>query len=321
MKTFPAIDNSMLTTYSTCPQKFFARYVLGLVHQGTSTNAITPLVFGSAVHECLQILYDTGLEAAKTHGTSLLEDKEDNGPRSLHLLSCILEYVDEVIKRPGESNYTLIGQEDNFVVDAGLPALYCGRIDQKLIDRFTGDRIISDWKTTSVFSNNYFANIEKDPQILGYLIADEIMSGAQPVGQIITLRVGKDTWYEKYKRGDKQGMYKNVCHMVSPRVHLRTSAKEDWLWFTKRVMAMIEVNIIESLGRRALETPIEELREGIISDIANGSDIWKYWTQFRHNCTKWGRMCQFHQLCIRRWHPNAIQEYVQDEWTPWEAAL
>jgi len=312
----------MLTSFATCPAKFFASTIMGLTHVPSADyehQAPTALKFGSILHECLQLLYENNLDGALLHAQASFETLHDDGFRTLPLMECILHYVGELLYQPSKANYEIISLEDNFILDLGLPALYCGRIDLKLLDKFTGQRVIQDWKSTSRLSNALFYNMEKDPQITGYIIAEEVASGVPSVGQIVALRVGKLDNYDKYVQGPSKGLYKKENHLVSQRVALTDRARTDWLWFTSRAIRMIMVHLIESFGERAPNRPVAELRAEAHERLQKGDDLWKYWDQRRSACLNYNVLCQYHQLCLRHWHPNAMREYVLDEWTPWKS--
>jgi len=57
--TLEIVDSTKLSTYIECPRKFFYNYVLGWV----SDRANNHLVFGSAVHEAMELLYKRGFDS------------------------------------------------------------------------------------------------------------------------------------------------------------------------------------------------------------------------------------------------------------------
>lgn len=55
-ETFDVLDSSKLSTFQDCPRKFFYRYLLGWESEDPSIH----LVFGSAWHEAMEVLFEDG---------------------------------------------------------------------------------------------------------------------------------------------------------------------------------------------------------------------------------------------------------------------
>jgi len=168
-------DASAISTYLSCPQKFYWRYVRNLV------PVVEPpaLVFGRVMHEALLVWYKTKdiIEAVKVF--EQLPKDIGNGRRTRERGEVILK---EYVKRYFEEPYQIRQMEIKFCVGMEEGRMYVGKIDQ--IVEWEKNIFVKDHKTTSALGLSFYRSFRPSVQIDGYVYACRELCG-QCSGAII----------------------------------------------------------------------------------------------------------------------------------------
>ena len=189
-KAFDHISYSAISTFQTCPLRFAFRYVLGLPVKAIASS----LVFGSAMHRCVQFHYeqlligspapdiDTLLDLYQDHwasceGQTVLfgrgEDRDSLGRMADRLLRIFV--ASDFAKPKG----VIIGVEEELrgQVVPGCPDLLA-RVD--LIVDAASELIVSDFKTARCSWSDYKVD-DLAPQLLLYSELVKPIADGRPV--------------------------------------------------------------------------------------------------------------------------------------------
>lgn len=173
----PGISYSRMTTFLTCPQKYYRQYILK-----ERRPEYPALKFGSAVHKWLEnYLAGTPVELT-TNDLPYIKDKDHEQVQAEFDLAKTLcdKALDTLLKIDdfGISDFDSIDfiVEEKFAIDIGV-AIFNGFIDLS----FTNDRgeiFIIDWKTTSAEYTKH--QIKSSKQLTGYAYAYWRLHGIIP---------------------------------------------------------------------------------------------------------------------------------------------
>ncbi len=183
------LSPSSASVFARCPRRYFYKCGCNLV---TSTDSI-PLRFGEAIHFALPQAYTGDREKAIKAFDSIWEGREGDSIRNR---AKALDLIDEFIishagckciykpQAPPKGGVTVkdprSGYELPFAIDVGLPIMFVGRIDCCGRHRDNNSVVGVEYKTASRMGTTYFESFQRSPQIIGYALALEILSG-EPV--------------------------------------------------------------------------------------------------------------------------------------------
>ena len=187
---------SSLKEYARCPFKFMLSSGSRLRPPGTRSA----FDFGTALHKALPMVLinepQKAFEAFMDCWDEDLNDAKRNPRRALETLNEFSR-----VHNPATSLYDIMeppqgilnvddkisDYEIPFAIDIGLPGgiPLVGRIDALVKLRDTGEIFPLDWKTTSQLTANIVEGFETDPQVLGYSLAAEVITGKSIPGSIV----------------------------------------------------------------------------------------------------------------------------------------
>lgn len=176
------IDNTMISCFNQCPQKFKWRHVEHLTSKGSESSALT---FGAAMHKALETLYKgESLETAILSFQKEMPEQEGEGARSI---VNGVKLIEAYHKKWFPENFKVIKVEVSANIELTKDIIFCGRLDT-IIER-DGEVYILEHKTTSNFK--WFIPTPNH-QVSGYLyILNEM--GYKPEGCIVNLMLVSKT--------------------------------------------------------------------------------------------------------------------------------
>lgn len=194
-------DNTMLTSYKTCPRSFQLRHLFHF----RPDRAATPLIFGSSWHAAMDTVWKNAREFNKVdlrkYATlKFLEEWEANGMSSELDLEAIERLsprtpavAEEMLANYIEQRWSvltgceLIACEQPFAVP--LPEVedvwYVGRLDKVI--QYNGQKLVIEHKTTTEykidggFRQTYIEGWDMDSQVKGYEYAAGLYFGVEQV--------------------------------------------------------------------------------------------------------------------------------------------
>lgn len=187
-----AIDNTALSMYKSCPEK----YRLGIL-EGYRPNAISaPLSFGSAWNDCTEELEKNGLPSAiRKAYTFPLTFGGDNRRTRWTLIRGLVwyheTYKNDIFKtlilpngKPALELTFRVELPVELKSASGVPVYYTGHIDR--VVTYMGQVYAFEKKhTVSYLTDNYFARYEFSAQIMGYVFALNSLHQLEAAGAVI----------------------------------------------------------------------------------------------------------------------------------------
>lgn len=157
-------DYTAISTFTSCPYKYYLRHVLGLV----GIRAPIAANFGRVIHLCLDEWYKSfSLDKAIAVLRANWKDDPEDQKRTIAVGEKILKLYDEKYKDPP---FKVLDSELAFEIPIPeTPYKLMGRID-KIIE-WHGKVGIMDHKTTSMLGATYFNKIKPSGQFTGYAYA------------------------------------------------------------------------------------------------------------------------------------------------------
>lgn len=158
-------DCSSLRTYMSCPRKYYWKYVRHLQLKDDDSPALD---FGTAVHQALEVWYNTGeeeemLETFHEFWDERFSDKKRTHEKGEKLLT---SYVEKYDSEPFE----IIGEPEQVFELELFNTIFVGKMD--LVIRYPDQfDMILDHKTSTRMGRNYFKSFNPDIQMTGYTIA------------------------------------------------------------------------------------------------------------------------------------------------------
>lgn len=186
------IDNTIRSTFVSCPRQYYWRHVENL----QSYHGSTALRFGSAWHAGLEAFYKSlqkeesysnCIVVATTAATEEFETESQkfnffDDYRTLDtLLQALVQYVDRYYS--DKDNFKILDVERIFSIPITSSLHFTGKID--LIIEMAGQRWIMEHKTTSESIPVQQRKINRDPQLLGYVYAAKHLLDIQAEGIIV----------------------------------------------------------------------------------------------------------------------------------------
>jgi len=283
-RTFNKVDASKLKEFITCPRKYFYRNVLGWDRESLNIH----LEFGSAWHEAMEHLKIYGYEEDSVNGAFAKFLKyyrkafdevtdRDNAPKNPGYAEIALkEYAAIMRRRPKRE---LIATEIGCTVPISGRHSISGRLDAIERDKILGI-VGSDYKTGSRFTTVWYDQwkLSIQMQIYNHMLKtaflDEKVYGMIVVGTILY----------KTKQRDLTTHHRHV----DVPVRLSDKMMNAWLFDINHWFDMLEWNF----KQLSLSTPDEPVMQAFPKNT--------------ESCTKYNKMCQFHDLCTA-W-PNPLKK-------------
>jgi len=279
-------DNSTISCFQTCRRKYYYQYVRHLRPKVKGTA----LLFGSAVHDALDVYYknadrEQGAVLAIAKFKEVYSTPEGDFLRTVEngvklLTHYFLKYKHEP--------FTVVGKpEEGFVFPIGS-ILYGGRLDLPV--EWDGQLWIMEHKTTSRLTSSYFNQYELDKQPTGYIIALEEFAGRKCSGCIINVL---EPWKEV------------------KRVTAKTKQPGDH--FLRKPLTRSE----------ELKDRFRYNVQAIVRDIKWCEEHDEYQeAEKKEACFYYNRNCPFMQLCQYGENDRIIKrDYVVEKWIPFENAM
>lgn len=178
------IDSTMLTTYRSCPKKFFWEYVLNLRPKLVSIHLHAGGAFASALEVWRHYHYVEKYTSEDAQVPAIREfirywgdfvGPDDVKPfwRVLAALSSYMDnyplHLDHLQPLKGDSFEYSFAIPTKTLHPSGMPFMFCGRID--LLASYTGMPAVVDEKTTTQLGPSFTKKWPLRGQFLGYLWA------------------------------------------------------------------------------------------------------------------------------------------------------
>jgi hypothetical protein len=159
------IDTTQLTTWQSCPQKYFLNFVCGLrkVEEGITD---IDLRFGSAVHKCLEVFYkgkgitNEQIEEVWKGFIDLPESYEEKSKNKANGIKLCQDYV--ALYQARDTDWEVLGVEKKIEIPIGEDR-YAVKLD--LIVRVNGNTYAVEHKTTSRISGGFFSKFSPNTQV------------------------------------------------------------------------------------------------------------------------------------------------------------
>lgn len=173
-----AFDYTMMSTFMTCPRKYYYRMQRGLVNK---MQASAP-EFGKAIHKALDVWY-TGrdLEAAVAIFKKEFKENLELDDKRTHKMGqwILTNYAEKYTDQP----FKVLSTEKEFCVDLPTGKKLIGRID-KVIE-WDGAVWVMDHKTTSQLGATYMNMHTPNLQFSGYVYAAQQLGFTKCVGVLV----------------------------------------------------------------------------------------------------------------------------------------
>lgn len=159
------IDTTQLTTWQSCPQKYFLKFICGLrkIEEGITD---IDLRFGSLVHKCLEEYYnnkgitDDKIKEVWEGFVDLPESYEEKSKTKENGIKLCQDYRDTYINR--DKDWEVLGTEKKIEIPIGND-VYVVKLD--LIIKVNGNIYAVEHKTTSKISPTFFSRFSPNTQI------------------------------------------------------------------------------------------------------------------------------------------------------------
>ena len=212
MTTLYEVSNSEISVWKSCRRKWWLRYYLRL--RPRKKDYVGPLPLGSRVHKALEVHYREGQDLLAVHqelvdearmsmladggmDTAKLDDEAELGRLMLE------GYLDWVAEEGLDSDLEVIGIEEvlkyPFPLHRGAITLI-GKIDQRIVRKFSGTRAVLDFKTAQSF-DVFNKTAHMSPQLKTYMLLDKMT--AQEAGDERRIDGGIFRLLRKVKRGPR----------------------------------------------------------------------------------------------------------------------
>ena len=267
------LDYSAISTFRTCPLKFYHRYVRGLVAATATNEAQT---FGKLFHQGLETLYRAGFpsaEAAEIFITNLDTEglsQEPNARRGAeHLRTLLRKYVEnyypEVIALRAFEQFLEVPINDWLT--------YCGTLDG-----ITQDGSVFETKTSSFLGSSFLDRMKPNDQATGYLYLLKKTSNGKNTSDRIIFNGASTSGYGLKSKPTSWPLWaKPAEHFIRCETFRTDEDMETW--------------------ERRLLADAERIRECIESEL--------YSCNPPDSCTMFNSVCPYIDICRSR---NANKE-------------
>lgn len=295
------LDSSKLSDYMQCPRYFFYRHVLGWRHEGPQFD----LIFGEAMHAALETLYKFGFhkDAQYLAYANFLdvyrvyypeETDDDMGAKSPYSASEAIEGYCNYYQREFD-RYDVLEYEGEKCVEVSGFALITNasklyfRQDVIMRDRTTGQVFTLEHKTAGRGGATWAAQWDLSVQIGTYTHA---LYSIFPPEEVWGVRVNGIIFLKKEQKFERVPCEKTYEQM------------QAWHMMVKTWLGLMTIDL-----------------HSVVCDKETESDVMSHFPLNPGSCTKWNRVCQFHDFCTS-W-PNPLQRcdevplgFVQEFWDP-----
>jgi CRISPR/Cas system-associated exonuclease Cas4 (RecB family) len=196
-----AWDSTSLSSFVTCPRKYYLSMLQGWTSEHKSVHLIFGGHYASALehfhkHRAAGVEYDDALRLVVKEALENTWDREANAPQDwLHssktrdtLIRSIVWYLEHFKDDPMQTVILSNGQaavEYSFSVDLTDEYIYCGHIDRLVTYGDNADVYVQDQKTSGAqITPRYFEGYSPDYQMTGYTWAGQIIF-AMPVKGVV----------------------------------------------------------------------------------------------------------------------------------------
>ena len=293
----PILPKKMIWTASSikqfrqCPRKFYWKYIMRLRQRFSGT----PLIIGTAFHECLAKWYSSTknsmdklvvpalakLNQYIAENSEFYDDEEQQNLRaavaSFHGMLTGYAAVNAKDRKTWKFD-RLFGTEHEFIIDCG-DFYYAGSIDG--LPTIKGKQWVLEHKTASTISDSYIQRVQLDTQSRGYMFAVMAITGKKPVGTI---------------------------YNVTAKCKLRRKSDESWAQFNQRIFDAYMNEPEKYFWRDYIQFTADDLMNfateiyqthrmfRLVAETMGGTDP-KVWPINDHHCNEYFKMCEFHGLC------------------------
>lgn len=311
-KSLQIIDSSKLSDYLQCPRYFFYRHVLGWRPQGAQFD----LIFGESMHAALEVLYRYGFGASRS-------EQQNNAVQALAYEAFLSVYR----KWYSEETDDSMGNKNPYSAWDAIQS-YCAHYTREF-DRYEVLEVNGE-KCVEVSG---FVPIDSSGSRL-YFRQDAILVD-KSTGQKFTLEHktagrGGITWSAQWDLSLQVGCYTHALYSLFPREEV-WGCRVNGLIFLKNDVKFERVPCEKTYPQMQVwHSMIQSWYKSLADDlnwIACNYDKRKtILTAFALNpgsCTKWNRVCAYHNFCTS-W-PNPLHYadevplgYECDYWDPQE---
>lgn len=290
----PYIDSTMLSTFRSCPQKFYIEFCLGLRPESTSIDLHAGAVFSATLERFYREVWLHGADTTVALGrafTTFSHEwgnfviRNDRHPKTPENMWAAVESY--IAKYPPKSDLCqpyftdgIPSFEFSFAIPldfpsfprhpiSGDPFIYTGRFD--MFGRWNNLPVVRDEKTAQRLESNWAERWDLRSQFLGYCWA--LQHNGIPCNTVIV-------------RG---------------------------IIITLREIRQVEA--VKTYSQSLIAKWFEQLRRDLIRLVeCHNSAYWDY--NLGDSCTSFGRMCQFADLCTSPHPENWYSAFVERRWNP-----
>lgn len=297
-------DPSKLKDYRTCERKYFFRHLLGWA--GTAPN--NDLIFGQATHAGKEHLWKIGYndEAIKESFQKFInlyrpefgEDTDElfEGKTPDGYLNAMIEYCQKY--HDDFERYEVLYTEIAGTVPVDEKRVLYFRMDSVLEEKSSGKKISMDLKTTKTPT---FSGKNALVWVNDFTLAIQSGCYTHCLYCMYPREEVKGMIFDGFGVGKNKSGYN--CNFLRAPVYLTPRQMQVWLW-----------NVLDILDQ--LDHDMERLSESKDSD-----EVLQCFPMRTENCTKYFRMCPYHDFCCT-WS-NPLQHghevplgFKQEFWDP-----
>lgn len=306
------LDSSKLQDYLTCPRQFFYRHVLGWRPSGPQFD----LVFGEAMHAALEQLYRYGFGNA--YGPEHTATVQQLAYASF--LNCYREQFDEETDddHPAKNPYSASEVIEGYCIQ------YANEFDRYEVLEVSGEKCVEV---------SGFAPISQSQRI--YFRQDCILQD-RTTGQIFTLEHktasrGGRMWEAQWDLSIQVGTYTHALYSLFDPAKV-FGVRVNGLIFLKRTQEFVRVPCEKTYPQMQVwHQMVQDWSWNLQRDLdsvqaetnAPPDNVMFAFALNPLSCTKWNRLCPYHDFCLS-W-PNPLQRcdevplgFVQEYWDPQE---
>lgn len=253
-----------LSDYQSCERYFYLRYVVGLM-EATKADALT---LGSCIHECLRIVHqENDVPKALAHAASL-----ENEQLRMEAVTMFEKYVNVELASDQE-NYEILHSEELFEVPLKNGYIFTIKPDRIVRNRHSGRIVIIETKTTGWSVQETAKEVALNEQATAYIFG--------------VLRCKPE--YE----ADLSGVVPEIFYH---RQSVMNVTKMPLVTRTKRDLINFELGVISLL---------EEISQKLQPDnLSQYPDAYLFRRRLLHGCTKFGRKCEYCEVCRMELKPG-----------------
>lgn len=205
LAAFPEfLDSTMLSSYKSCPRKFYLEYVLNYKPKEVSVHLHAGASFASGLEAARMAFYSDGKPAADAEGIGLgallrhygsFQHPADSAKSAERMAGALEFYFDAYpLGADGAEPITLPGGRRGIEISfseplprnhpvTGNPLLYCGRLD--MAAKYAQGLFVEDDKTTSSLGATWGRQWDLRSQFTGYCWGLAGAAGLRPNGVLV----------------------------------------------------------------------------------------------------------------------------------------